>query len=171
MTFVNSTHLLTMVVALFFVAFLQISSASTRPQIANANAELQEVLGEIVNSFCETEEIADSLEWFSDNCPELKQASLWQFKANEILKMRNTPRRTKYSDPQENEIEENRMKTIKKRLLWLKPPKDVSMKLMCMNVRIIIFIKTIQYYNIYIYIYTFSLERCERLPKKVSFRC
>ena len=139
MTFVNSTHLLTMVVALFFVAFLQISSASTRPQISNANAELQEVLGEIVNSFCETEEIADSLEWFLDNCPELKQASLWQFKANEILKMRNTPRRTKYSDPPENEIEENRMKTIKKRLLWLKPPKDVSMKLVCMNGRIIIF--------------------------------
>ena len=151
MTFVNSTHLLTMVVALFFVAFLQIASASTRPQISNANAEfleaefleseflILEVLDEIVNTFCETEEIADSLEWFLDNCPELKQAALWQFKANEILKMRNTQRRTKYSNPQENEIEENRMKTIKKRLLWLKPPKDVSMKLVCMNGRIIIF--------------------------------
>ena len=135
-----------MVVALFFVAFLQIASASTRPQISNANAEfleaeflILEVLDEIVNTFCETEEIADSLEWFFDNCPELKQAALWQFKANEILKMRNTQRRTKYSNPQENEIEENRMKTIKKRLLWLKPPKDVSMTLVCMNGRIMIF--------------------------------
>ena len=151
MLFVNSTHLLTMVVALFFVAFLQISSASTQPQISNSNVELVQVLDEIgnvldeiVNAFCETEEIADSLEWFLDNCPELKQAALWQCKANEILKMRNTPRRTKYSDPQENEIEENRMKTIKKRLLWLKPPKDVSMKLMCMNVRIIIFINSVK---------------------------
>ena len=135
-----------MVVALFFVAFLQIASASTRPQISNANAEfleaeflILEVLDEIVNTFCDTEETADSLEWFFDNCPELKQAALWQFKANEILKMRNTQRRTKYSNPQENEIEENRMKTIKKRLLWLKPPKDVSMTLVCMNGRIMIF--------------------------------
>ena len=167
MLFVNSTHLLTMVVALFFVAFLQISSASTQPQISNSNVELVQVLDEIgnvldeiVNAFCETEEIADSLEWFYDNCPESKQAALWQFKANEILKMRNTQRRTKYSNPQENETEENRMKTVKKRLLWLKPPKDVSMTLVCMNGRIMIFnnyihrlplSQTIQYYIIYIH--------------------
>ena len=116
-----------MIVTLFFVAFLQISSALTQPQISSANTELLEVLDEIYNKFCETEEITDSVEWFFGNCPELKQAAI--LKANKIPRLH----------PQENEIEENRMKTIKKRLLWLKPPKDVSMKLVCMNGRIIIF--------------------------------
>ena len=116
-----------MIVALFFVAFLQISSALTQPQISSANTELLEVLDEIYNEFCETEEITDSVEWFFENCPELKQSAI--LKANKIPRLH----------PQENEIEENRMKTIKKRLLWLKPPKDVSMKLVCMNGRIIIF--------------------------------
>ena len=151
-----------MIVALFFVAFLQISSASTQPQISNANAEILEVLGEIVNDFCETEEITDSVEWFFENCPELKQAVILE---NKILRLH----------PQQNKIEENWMKTVKKRLLWLKPPKDVSMKLVCMNGRIIIFNiyihKTFQLKNPVLYnIYAFSVERCERLPKKVSFR-
>ena len=115
-----------MIVALFFVAFLQISSASTQPQISNANAEILEVLGEIVNDFCETEEITDSVEWFFENCPELKQAVILE---NKIPRLH----------PQQNKIEENWMKTVKKRLLWLKPPKDVSMKLVCINGRIIIF--------------------------------
>ena len=118
-----------MIAALFFVAFLRISSASTRPQISNANAELLEVIDEIVNEFCETEDFTHSLEWFFDNCPELKQAAMWKLKANEISRLY----------PQENRAEDNRMKTVKKRLLWLKPPKDVSMKLVCMNGRNIIF--------------------------------
>ena len=151
-----------MIVALFFVAFLQISSASTQPQISNANAEILEVLGEIVNDFCETEEITDSVEWFFENCPELKQAVILE---NKIPRLHR----------QQNKIEENWMKTVKKRLLWLKPPKDVSMKLVCMNGRIIIFNiyihKTFQLKNPVLYnIYAFSVERCERLPKKVSFR-
>ena len=118
-----------MIVALFFVAFLQSSSAWIQPQISNANAEILEVLDEIVNEFCQTDEIPDSLEWFDENCPELKQAAAW------LLETKRIPRLY----PQEKKVEENRMKTLKKRLLWLKPPKDVSMKLVCMNGRIIIF--------------------------------
>ena len=131
-----------MILALFFVAFLQISSAYLlrQPQISNTNAELLEVIDEILNEICQTiawipdtrYQIPGSFEeWFFDNCPELKPAA--------TLQNYKITKRIPRLYPQENEIEENRMKTVKKRLLWLKPPKDVSIKLMCMIGRIIIF--------------------------------
>ena len=125
-----------MIVALFFVAFLQSSSAWIQPQISNANAEILEVLDEIVNEFCQTDEIPDSLEWFDENCPELKQAAAW------LLETKRIPRLY----PQEKKVEENRMKTLKKRLLWLKPPKDVSTKLVCIGRFYEGITSTIQYY-------------------------